>query len=834
MYRNILPCLCGLLIASFADARGLLIPEEKTLPPLAMVYHRVDIKIEDQVALTTVEQSFRNHTDRQLEATYIFPIPKGASVDKFTMWFDGKEQGGELLDSKQASKIYTDIVRRTQDPGLLEYLGNGMMRLRVFPVLPKSDQKVKISYKSIATKDNGVIEYIYPLKVSGKAAKTLEDFTVKATVKAQSPIQNLYSPTHAIKQTRLSDKEVQFQFEKNQALLDKDFQVFYSVSDKEIGLTPLMYRPITKEDGYFMLLISPDLESNKNTSVPRDLVLVLDTSGSMDAVKMDQAKKALKHCLDNLRSQDRFAIVTFSTNVRKYRDNLVEASSEQLENAKKWVDSLKAGGGTAIQAALDTALDLREPSNATRPFTMVFFTDGQPTIGEMKPEKILKNVESKNTSNTRIFTFGVGDDVNAAMLDQLAEQTKAVSTYVRPAEDIEMKVASLYGKISHPVLANPKLTVTGDVKLYEMYPTILPDLFFGTQLVVIGKYSGSGPVAVRLTGQLGKETKEFTYDVTFSGKTDNDGHEFVEALWARRKVGFLLDQIRLNGEQKELMEEMIALAKKYGIATPYTSYLVVPDSVLVPPPGAIARPNFGEGLGGAGKLPSGVAPPKAPVDFLRDMTGLSQDANLESLARKIAEKGTTQQRGGFEEDRLNRLKQNLDKALKEQQELAKKDPKKAEESLRLVQEAEREVRDELSKLRNFQAAKNDFTKGDYRKNQVGAVGVDLAQCANTLRSQERLTASASRFVYGRNCLEVAGVWIDEGFTPKMETISIKSQSDAYFKLLEKYPKLKEVYQLGNRIVFVTPSQVALIIDEDSGRETLKDEEIEKLFKTNKN
>ncbi len=845
MYRWLIVSLLGVIVASNSQARGLLIPEEKTLPPLAMVYHRVDIKIEDQVAITTVEQSFRNHTDRELEATYIFPIPKGASVDKFTMWVDGKEQGGELLDSKHASKVYTDIVRRTQDPGLLEYLGNGMMRLRVFPVVPKADQKVKISYKSIATKDNGVIEYVYPLKVGGKAAKTLEEFSVKATVKAQNPIQNLYSPTHAINQSRKSDKEVQFTFERNQALLDKDFQIFYSVSDKEIGITPLMFRPISKEDGYFMLLISPELESNKNSSVPRDLVLVLDTSGSMDAVKMDQARKALKHCLDNLRTQDRFAIVSFSTNVRKYRDNLVEANAEHRDNAKKWVDGLKAGGGTAIQAALDNALDFRDSKDSGRPFTMVFFTDGQPTIGEMKPEKILKNVETKNTANTRIFTFGVGDDVNAAMLDQLSEQTKAVSTYVRPSEDIETKVASLYGKISHPVLSNPKITVTGDVKLYEMYPTTLPDLFFGTQLVVIGKYSGNGPVAVKLTGQIGKETKEYAYDVKFAGKTENETHEFVESLWARRKVGFLLDQIRLNGEQKELMEEMVTLAKKYGIATPYTSYLVVPDSVLVPPPGAIAKPGFGgpsgggmgmgmgmgAGMGmGMGGIPGGVLPPSKPVDELREAIGVGKDGKLEDIARKIADKGASYNRGGYEQSRLEGLKKNLDKAVQVQKELAKKDPKQAEANIKMVEEAEKEVRDEMARLRNFQKAKDDFGKGDYRNSQVGSVGVDIAQCANGLRAQDRLSVSASKNVQGRNCIELGGIWIDEGFTAKMESISVKAQSDAYFKLLEKNPKIKEVYQLGNRVVFVTPSGVALIIDEESGRETLKDEEIEKLFK----
>src|SRR5215212_10198963 len=224
---RLVPLVLVLAAAGPARANGLLIPEDKKLPPLAMVNHKVTVSIDEQVAVTTVEQTFRNHTDRNLEATYLFPVPKGASVDKFTMWVDGKETGGELLDAKKANKVYTDIVRRTQDPGLLEYLGNSMMRLRVFPIPPKGDQKVKISFKSIAQKDAGLVEYVYPMKTDGKSTRTLEEFSVKLTLKSQHAIHTIYSPTHAITTTRKGDKEATIDFERNQAILDKDFQLFY-------------------------------------------------------------------------------------------------------------------------------------------------------------------------------------------------------------------------------------------------------------------------------------------------------------------------------------------------------------------------------------------------------------------------------------------------------------------------------------------------------------------------------------------------------------------------------------------------------------------------------
>ncbi|MBI1917207.1 MAG: VWA domain-containing protein, partial [Planctomycetes bacterium] len=418
---------------------GLLIPEDKTLPPLAMLDHKVSIRIDDQVATTRVEQTFRNHTDRPLEAMYLFPVPKGASVNKFTMWVAGKEVKGELVEADKARSLYEAIVRRTQDPGLLEYLGNNLFRVRVFPVHARGDQKLALSYTSVAERSAGLVEYVYPLKTDGKATATLEDFSIGATLKSQHGVQNVYSPTHAITLRRSGDKEVHVSFDKKQGLLDRDFQLFYQLGDKDVGLTALAHRPIAGEHGYFLMLATPKVDLKKDYEVPRDLVLVLDTSGSMRGPKMEQARKALKYCLDNLGKKDRFGLINFATTVNKYRDNLTEASADQVGQAKKWVDELEATGGTAIYDALEAALELRT-KDEERTFTVVFFTDGQPTIGEgdkTKPEAILKNTIAKNNANTRIFTFGVGDDVNATLLDQLAERTRALATYVRPQEDIE-------------------------------------------------------------------------------------------------------------------------------------------------------------------------------------------------------------------------------------------------------------------------------------------------------------------------------------------------------------------------------------------------------------
>ncbi len=392
------------------------------------------------------------------------------------------------------------------------------------------------------------------------------------------------------------------------------------------------------------------------------------------------------------------------------------------------------------------------------------------------------------------------------MLDRLAEQTRALSSYVRPAEDIENKVSGLYGKISNPVLTNLKLTATNDIRFTEMYPAALPDLFHGSQLVVFGRYSGKGPAAIKLTGQVGKETKEFVYELTFPEKT-GDEREFVEHLWARRKVGYLLDQIRANGEKKELVDEVVVLAKKYGITTPYTSYLIVPDAV-VPVAGPIPRPiplgrlggGFGigggmMGMGGGTGIPPGLVPAGGPA-------AAKPVPVLEFARQNQTKPGELATNRGHYADR----------------ELGKDDGKGA----KFMEEAK-------AKKEAFDKAREALRRGERDGVQAGKLGVDLSVQMQNLRSQARLDQSALRNVQGRNCMELGGVWIDEGFDAKMPTVVVKAQSDAYFRLLERQPQVKDVFRLGNHVVWVTPNGTALVIDTNDGKEKLDDAEIDRLF-----
>jgi Ca-activated chloride channel homolog len=793
MHRALLVVAVLLFVSAAVDAQGLLLPEDRSLPPLVMLQHKVRITIDDQLAVTNVEQTFRNPTSRNLEASYIFPVPSGASVNRFSMWVNGKETKGELIEANKAREIYNSIVRRTKDPALLEYIGNNLLRLRVFPIPPRADQKVALRFTSVAGKEGKLVEYVYPLKTDGKTTSALEEFSLTATIKSEHNVTNVYSPTHSISLKRDSDKEVVVAFDQNQALLDKDFQLFYATGHKDVGLTALMHRPLSSDKGYFTLLISPRLKITKRYQVPRDLVLVLDTSGSMRGAKMEQARKALKYCLDNLGAGDRFCLINFATTVNRYEDRLLPANAEQIAKAKKWVEDLEATGGTAINDALASALELRS-NDEGRSYTVVFFTDGQPTIGETDVNKIVKNTLAKNTANTRIFAFGVGDDVNATMLDLLADKTRAVSTYVRPAEDIENKLSGLYSKISNPVVTNLRLAATNDIKFSEVYPPELPDLFHGGQLIVLGRYSGKGVAAVKLSGRVGMEEKEFVYELNFPEKT-GEKREFVEHLWARRKVGYLLDQIRTNGEKPELVQEVVKLAKKYGITTPYTSYLVVPDAAM-PVAGGRRGPAMGAGSGGG----FGVS------------TGYRATPGLPAIAVPVLEfaKQNQAKPGQLAENRGSAA----DKALRD----ANAKGEGGETLKRIYEQKD-----------TYDRARQLLQRGATDAVQTGKLGVDLSIQMQNLRNQARLEQTAVRTVFGRTCLEIGDVWIDEDFDPKMTALVVKAQSDAYFKMLEQQPKLRDVFRLGNHLVWVAPSGTALVIDTSTGKDKLSNDEIAKLF-----
>ncbi|MFQ5806389.1 MAG: VIT domain-containing protein [Phycisphaerae bacterium] len=580
--------VAGSLVANIALADGLIVvhnPPPLPRPhyvfaPLEVKYHHVTVKITDQVAVTEVDQSFFNPNRQRLEGTYLFPIPKGGQIDQFSMDINGKQVQAELLDADKARKIYEEIVRKLKDPALLEYAGQSLFKVRIFPIEPGSEKRIRLKYTQLLRSDGGMVEYLYPLNTEKFSSVPLKSVSVKVVLECTRPLESLYSPSHPVEVKYHGSNKAVIGYEAVDVRPDTDFQLLFSSgSGSEVGLNLLTFNDGSEADGgYFMLLCAPAAQQAAGTIVEKDVVFVLDTSGSMaDSGKIDQAKKALLFCLKNLNEGDRFELVRFSTETEPLFDKLVPVNDASLARAEEFVRGLKPIGGTAIEDALTKSLaPVRAQSQKDRPYFVVFLTDGQPTIGSTDDEQIVSTVgKAIGDRAVRIFCFGIGTDINTRLLDKLSEKTRAVSQYVLPTEDIEIKVSSFYAKINSPVLANLKLKLSGEVRIAKTHPAALPDLFKGEQLAVFGRYTGAGNVAITLEGTVNGRFRSFTHDAHFAKNAAE--HGFIPRLWATRRVGFLLDQIRLHGDSRELRDEVTVLARKFGIVTPYTAYLIVED-----------------------------------------------------------------------------------------------------------------------------------------------------------------------------------------------------------------------------------------------------------------
>jgi Ca-activated chloride channel family protein len=541
--------------------------------PLEITYHHVNVKIDGQIATTTVDQEFYNPNPQRLEGTYLFPVPKGAQIDKFSMEIGGRQVQAELLAADKARSIYEDIVRKLRDPALLEYEGRDVFKVRVFPIEPNSPKRIQLSYSQVLPSESGLISYVYPLNTEKFSAKPIKNVSVKVELDSPKALKTIYSPSHAVEIKRDGPHRATASYEASDARPDTDFALYFAPESDAVGVNLLTCKT-AGEDGYFLLLASPGVDTKSTKAAPKDVAFVLDTSGSMSGKKIEQAKKALQFCVENLNASDRFEVIRFSTDVEPLFGKLAEASKENCQRAESFVQDLKAMGGTAIDDALRQVLASR-PAKDDRPFMIVFLTDGEPTVGETDEDTIVAHVKKEGEGRTRVFCFGIGSDVNTHLLDKIAEETRAAAQYVLPEEDLEIKVSAFFSKITEPVLANPVLRVSGGAHVSKMYPDALPDLFKGGQLIVVGRYTGEGSAAVEIEGTVNGQSRKFAQDVKFSA--DSTEAEFIPRLWATRRVGYLLDEIRLHGENAELRDEVTQLARHYGIVTPYTAYLIIED-----------------------------------------------------------------------------------------------------------------------------------------------------------------------------------------------------------------------------------------------------------------
>lgn len=543
--------------------------------PVSLSGYRVEGTVTDQVAELTYRITFHNPTPRRLEGVLMVPLPADAVLSGFSMTMAGKDVKGELLEATQAASIYQAIVSRAIDPGLLELVGERMFRARVFPIEPGGDIVATLKLTQTLPKSGGLVSLRVPLASARFLQAERGKASARIAVKTTRPLRTVFSPVAGARVERDGERAAVLTYEEDAAGL-ADLSLLFSLREDPLAASLLAFRE-PGEDGTFMLTLSPKIEDDASQAAPKDVVFILDRSGSMqEGGKMDQARKALQYCVARLNPQDRFGIVDFATDWSALSESLLPAAPEQKERAKRYIERLEAAGGTNIEAGLTEGLKLLARSEGRVP--MVFFlTDGVPTVGQTDVGALLKKAaEGAGALRARLFSFGVGSDVNTLLLDKLAEGGRGARDYVAPGEDIEVKVGALYQKVAKPVLTDVKAVWNG-VDATDVHPRPMPDLFSGSELTLYGRYQTAGRGTLVVTGRAGGKPARFEFPIELP--KEETRHAFVPRLWATQKIARELDLIRLSGRpaDAEVVASIVKLAKKHGIVTPYTSFLVTEE-----------------------------------------------------------------------------------------------------------------------------------------------------------------------------------------------------------------------------------------------------------------
>ncbi|MGQ9575643.1 MAG: VIT domain-containing protein [Thermoguttaceae bacterium] len=560
-------------------------------PPATYKVQELDVqaRLLEQVAQVQVSQSFVNTGSRPLEVQFIFPLPYDGAVDRMTLLVDGKEMPAKLLKAEEARRLYEEIVRRSKDPALLEWMGTGLFKTSVFPVPPGQKRTVSLRYTQLCRKQEGLTDFLFPLSAAKYTAEPLERLNLRVTIESELDIKNVYSPSHAVEIQRPDPKHATVTFSLKDQVPTSDFRLLYDVGKGTVSTRVLSYRPDkdTDKDGYFLLLASPEIKPADQEQVKKTVMFVIDRSGSMSGKKIEQVRGALKFVLENLRPGDLFNIIAYDSEVEAFRPELQKYDENTRKAALGFVEGLYAGGSTNIDAALRTALGQLQDSS--RPNYVVFLTDGLPTAGLTNEMQIVQNAVQANKVRARIFAFGVGFDVNSRLLDRLVREGHGLAEFVRPNEDIEDRISRLYRRVEAPVMTDVKIEFSMDEHKPEagslisrVYPKGTLDLFAGEQLVLVGRYKTPGNAKVVVTGAVGGKPQKFDFPATLTDKSTDETNAFIEKLWAVRRVAEILEELDLKGRNEELVKELMDLATRHGIVTPYTSFLADERTPLGP------------------------------------------------------------------------------------------------------------------------------------------------------------------------------------------------------------------------------------------------------------
>ncbi|NQW62038.1 MAG: VWA domain-containing protein [Deltaproteobacteria bacterium] len=742
MLRRLLLCLLLGLLAlaalptSSASAQGILLPNGEGAAPLRQTEQRVHLQVTDDLTVAHVTHEFRNETDTALEAIYYFTLPKGATTTDFAMWMDGKRIKGEVLPRERARAVYDSIVSRLRDPALLETSDGDLFTASIYPIPPRGTQRIEVEFALPNLRKNGLLQLHYPISRSEVGAA--ERLFFEADIDSRHEITSIQAP-YDEPTRRIDGRQAEVKIERTKAQRD-DIALLVATSGDDLGLSLVTFDPDGNEgdEGYFMATLSASSELLREGALDRQMTIVIDRSGSMSGSKMEQAKVMLRQTIASLVERDTFNLISFSRDTEPLFATPRAATRENRDEALRFVDRLVADGDTNIEAALRVALE--QPTRSGRPHAIVFVTDGLPTRGERDIDALLQLAKGSRTqrddrpvTSSRIFSFGVGYDVNTRLLDGIARNGDGESGYVRPSEDISDVVGGFVAGLASPLVTGLQLDF-GD-QVTDLHPRILPDLYPGRPITVFGRFSSTMSQEVTLRGQARSGSVRTSFGAEFGSSTDSANAAFVGNLWAARQVADLLDTIRIDGATPERVRTVTEVATRWGIVTPYTSFLVTPE-------GQGEEDEGGEG------------------------DGEEEEPDFEPMRHHI--------RGGVRSERSMEAVRD---------ESYKPSPRAA---------VRREAAPKASRQSEAAAAAPAAEVGRQ------AVEDSLARnrSRSSLRAE---SSNSSRFASGRSFSRHGEVWVEAGLGNRSPDRRIVAWSHAYFELLRSHPELREALALGEQV-----------------------------------
>jgi Ca-activated chloride channel family protein len=567
------------IVTSNVQADGMMFPFGLDLGFLQVDYHRVHVEIDGSFAHTRVKQRFVNPFSEPIQARYIFPLPPEAAIRDFILEIDGTPRVAERLSVEESQLYFQGIILSLQAPSLLQFWGWETFSVMLdIPALGNTE--MLLEYEEMLASQDDLFRYFYTLGTERYSAMPLSEVEVIVDIKGEDGVSAIYSPNHIVSTNRIAKNHMRAIYRAENVLPQEHFELYFSRTEQPFGAS-LLTTTVDEKDGWghFLLLLSPSSILERNEAAPKEIIFVIDRSGSMAGEKIEQAKEALQFILAQLNEKDQFAVVSFDDWIESPTRSLQPVSPETIRQARMYIEELSARGDTDIESALSFGLDMFEPQrkSATASQTIVFLTDGIPTAGVTEEKSIIRRIQNANERiGANIHVFGVGFDVNTHLLDQLAAMNHGSVIYVQEGEHLETALTGFYGQIEYPMLTDLELTFHG-MQVHDVYPKQLPDLFAGSNVAVVGRYrsAGTGDMAVRLEGLRAGERWSHSYPFSIS---EDSNTSFVGRLWATRRIGDLLDELRVEGSSDTLVSEIQSLGLEFGIVTPYTTDLIYAQS----------------------------------------------------------------------------------------------------------------------------------------------------------------------------------------------------------------------------------------------------------------